>query len=116
AETVVVNTCGFVEAAKKDSIDTLLQAADQKADTEPAADTGSSAGTSTRAVVAVGCMAERYGTELARSLPEADAVLSFDDYPDIGARLRAILAGEAHPSHAPTDRRTLLPITPVDRS
>src|SRR5699024_2559225 len=48
AETVVVNTCGFVEAAKKDSIDTLLQAADQKADTEPAADTGSSAGTSTR--------------------------------------------------------------------
>ena len=37
----------------------------------------------TRAVVAVGCLAERYGKDLATSLPEADAVLGFDDYPDI---------------------------------
>ena len=53
ADTVVVNTCGFVEAAKKDSVDTLLQAADLKQDGR------------TRAVVAVGCLAERYGAELA---------------------------------------------------
>src|SRR5688572_10607794 len=103
AQTVVVNTCGFVEAAKKDSVDTLLEAADLK-------ETGA-----TRSVVAVGCLAERYGKDLAESLPEADAVLGFDDYPDIAARLRGILAGEAHQPHTPQDRRQLLPITPADR-
>ena len=103
AETVVVNTCGFVEAAKKDSVDTLLEAADLK-----------EAGT-TKAVVAVGCMAERYGKELASSLPEADAVLGFDDYPDIADRLRTILAGGHHEAHTPTDRRALLPISPTAR-
>jgi MiaB/RimO family radical SAM methylthiotransferase len=99
----VVNTCGFVETAKKDSVDTLLAAADLK-------ETGG-----TRSVVAVGCLAERYGAELAESMPEADAVLGFDDYPDIAARLRSILAGEAHHAHTPQDRRRLLPISPVAR-
>jgi tRNA A37 methylthiotransferase MiaB len=98
ADVVVVNTCGFVAAAKKDSIDTLLAAAD----------TGAK-------VVAVGCLAERYGTELARSLPEADAVLGFDAYPELGGRLREVLAGRAVPTHQPVDRRTLLPITPASR-
>ena len=55
----------------------------------------------TQAVVAVGCMAERYGNELADSLPEADAVLGFDDYPDIAGRLRSILAGEQHVAACP---------------
>src|SRR5512141_3486758 len=64
ADVAVVNTCGFVEQAKKDSIDTLLQAADVRDD----------ATTRTQAVVAVGCLAERYGEQLAASLPEADAV------------------------------------------
>jgi ribosomal protein S12 methylthiotransferase len=103
AETVVVNTCGFVEAAKKDSVDTLLEASDLKG-----------AGT-TKAVVAVGCLAERYGKDLAESLPEADAVLGFDDYPDIAGRLRSILAGEQHHPHTPQDRRKLLPISPSER-
>jgi len=103
AETVVVNTCGFVEAAKKDSVDTLLAVADLKS------------ASTTKAVVAVGCLAERYGKDLASSLPEADAVLGFDDYPDIAGRLRSILAGEQHQAHTPADRRTLLPISPVDR-
>jgi ribosomal protein S12 methylthiotransferase RimO len=103
AETVVVNTCGFVEAAKKDSVDTLLEASDLK-----------TAGT-TKAVVAVGCLAERYGKDLAESLPEADAVLGFDDYPDIAGRLRSILAGEQHHPHTPQDRRKLLPISPSER-
>ena len=85
ADTVVVNTCGFVEAAKKDSVDTLLEAADLKA--------SAGHGGRAQAVVAVGCLAERYGKDLAESLPEADAVLGFDDYPDIAAKLRAIVAG-----------------------
>ncbi len=103
AQTVVVNTCAFVAAAKKDSVDALLEAAALK-----------DAGT-TQAVVAVGCMAERYGAELAAAMPEADAVLGFDDYPDIAHRLRGLLAGEPHTPHVPSDRRTLLPISPTDR-
>jgi len=104
ADAVVVNTCGFVEQAKKDSVDTLLEAADLKENGR------------TRAVVAVGCLAERYGDQLAESLPEADAVLGFDDYADIGARLRRIVQGEPHIAHAPRDRRLLLPVTPVERT
>ena len=98
ADVVVVNTCGFVDAAKKDSIDTLLAAAD----------TG-------KKVVAVGCLAERYGKELASSLPEADAIVGFDSYSDISAVLDDVVAGRAVEPHAPRDRRTLLPITPVHR-
>ena len=105
ADVVVVNTCGFVEAAKKDSIDTILAQADRK---------GRRGGP--QAVVAVGCMAERYGRELAAELPEADAVLGFDAYPDIADRLRRILDGEHLESHVPQDRRTLLPIAPVERA
>jgi len=103
ADTVVVNTCGFVEAAKKDSVDTLLAASDYKAGR-------------TQAVVAVGCLAERYGEQLAEALPETDAVLGFDDYADISDRLRSILAGNQHVSHAPRDRRKLLPLAPADRA
>jgi ribosomal protein S12 methylthiotransferase len=99
ADAVVVNTCGFVEAAKRDSIDVLLQAHD----------TG-------RKVVAVGCLAERYGATLARDLPEADAVLGFDDYTAIAERLDDVLEGHPHVAHEPRDRRKLLPVTPVQRS
>jgi ribosomal protein S12 methylthiotransferase len=98
ADVVLVNTCGFVEKAKQDSIETLLAAAD----------TGAK-------VVAAGCMAERYGRELAESLPEAQAVLGFDDYTDIAARLDGVLAGERFDAHTPRDRRELLPLTPVQR-
>jgi ribosomal protein S12 methylthiotransferase len=103
ADAVMVNTCGFIEAAKKDSIDTLLAASDLK-------DAGRA-----KAVVAVGCLAERYGHELAAAMPEADAVLGFDDYADIADRLRGILAGERHQAHLPRDRRTLLPLAPAAR-
>lgn len=103
AEVVVVNTCGFIEAAKKDSIDTILAASDLKQEGKA------------RAVVAVGCLAERYGTELATNLPEADAVLGFDQYPDIAATVRRILDGGEAPVHIPSDRRKLLPVTPLDR-
>lgn len=98
ADVVMVNTCGFIEQAKKDSIDTILEASDSGAK-----------------VVAVGCLAERYGRDLADQLPEADAVLGFDDYTAIGERLQALLNGDGHIPHVPRDRRQLLPISPVDR-
>ena len=103
ADVAVVNTCGFIESAKKDSIDALLEAHSLKRD-----------GT-VRAVVAVGCMADRYGAELEAALPEADAILSFDDYRDISNRLRSIMGGEKPKPHIPYDRRTLIPIAPVAR-
>ncbi|MEI5101238.1 30S ribosomal protein S12 methylthiotransferase RimO [Streptomyces sp. PmtG] len=103
ADVAVVNTCGFVEAAKKDSVDALLEANDLKGHGR------------TQAVVAVGCMAERYGKELADALPEADGVLGFDDYADISNRLQVILGGGSVEAHTPRDRRKLLPISPAER-
>jgi ribosomal protein S12 methylthiotransferase len=97
ASVVLVNTCGFIQAAKQESIDELLAAAESGA-----------------RVAAVGCLAERYGSELAGELPEAQ-VLSFDDYDEIGARLDDVLAGHKRPAHVARDRRTLLPISPANR-
>jgi ribosomal protein S12 methylthiotransferase len=97
AAVVLVNTCGFIEAAKQESIAEILD--------------GGSPGAH---VVAAGCLAERYGAQLADALPEAQ-VLSFDDYGDIGARLDAVLTGERWPAHQPRDRRRLLPVSPARR-
>jgi ribosomal protein S12 methylthiotransferase len=97
AAVVLVNTCGFIQAAKQESIDELLTAADSGAK-----------------VAAVGCLAERYGSELAGELPEAQ-VLSFDDYTDIAARMDDVLAGKRRPAHVARDRRRLLPVSPADR-
>ena len=63
AELVVVNTCAFIEAARQESIDTVLALAD-----------GRQAGSR---LVVTGCMAERYGDELADALPEVDLVAPF---------------------------------------
>jgi ribosomal protein S12 methylthiotransferase RimO len=98
ADAVLVNTCGFIESAKKDSVDAILAATDSGAE-----------------VIAVGCMAERYGSELAAALPEA-TVLGFDDYAAIGDRLDDVLTGRPLVPHTPQDRRTLLPISPVQRT
>lgn len=105
ADAVVVNTCGFVASAKKDSIDTMLAAADLK-----------DGNSGPQAVIAVGCLAERYGTELAAELREVDAVLGFDDYPDIAARVRQVLDGDSPAAPTPQDRRLLLPMAPAERS
>ena len=103
ADVAVVNTCGFVEQAKKDSIDALLEAGDLK-------ESGR-----TQKVVAVGCLAERYGATLAEQLPEADAVLGFDSYADMSSHLQSILDGGKVASHVPRDRRNLLPLAPAAR-
>jgi ribosomal protein S12 methylthiotransferase len=97
AAVVLVNTCGFIQAAKQESIDVLLDAA----------------ATGVK-VVAAGCLAERYGSGLGEAMPEAQ-ILGFDDYEDIAARLDAVAAGEHWVAHEPRDRRTLLPLAPADR-
>jgi ribosomal protein S12 methylthiotransferase len=97
ASVVLVNTCGFIQAAKQESIDELLSASE----------TGAK-------VVAVGCLAERYGADLAGELPEAQ-ILSFDDYSDIGSRLDDVVAGRLKQAHTARDRRKLLPISPAAR-
>jgi ribosomal protein S12 methylthiotransferase RimO len=96
-DVVLVNTCGFIQAAKQESIDELLDAAGGGAK-----------------VVAAGCLAERYGSGLAEAMPEAQ-ILSFDDYDDIAARLDSVAAGQRWEAHEPRDRRTLLPLSPADR-
>ncbi|MDQ1482486.1 MAG: ribosomal protein methylthiotransferase, partial [Actinomycetota bacterium] len=103
ADVAVVNTCGFVQQAKKDSIDALLEASDLKGLGR------------TQKVVAVGCLAERYGEQLAAELPEADAVLGFDSYADMSTHLTSILNGKKPQSHVPADRRRLLPLSPASR-
>lgn len=104
ADVAVVNTCGFIEQAKKDSIDAILEANDLREEGR------------TQAVVAVGCLAERYGKDLAAELPEADAVLGFDSYRDMSAHLRAVLDGHPPEAHVPGDRRKLLPLAPLQRA
>ena len=99
-----MNTCGFVEVAKKDSIDAILSVADLKDGSSAPAPWWPSA-------------AWPSATDAARptSCPRPTPVLGFDDYADIGETLRRIVAGEHHEAHAPSDRRKLLPISPVDR-
>jgi ribosomal protein S12 methylthiotransferase len=73
ADVVMVNTCAFIEEARRESIDTILDLALAKR--------------SDARLVVLGCMAQRYQTELAASLPEADAVIGLDRYPELVGRL-----------------------------
>jgi ribosomal protein S12 methylthiotransferase len=69
ADVVMVNTCAFIEAARQESIDTILEAAETKRDDAR--------------LVVMGCMAQRYETELVEALPEADAVIGLDRYSEL---------------------------------
>jgi len=84
ADLVVVNTCAFIDAARQESIDTVLALSDDRADGAR--------------VVVTGCMAERYGDELAAALPEVDAVAGFGR--DFSA-----------PAGGATPRRGLIPVS-----
>ncbi|MDA0328517.1 MAG: 30S ribosomal protein S12 methylthiotransferase RimO [Gemmatimonadetes bacterium] len=76
AEVVIVNTCGFIQAAKEQSIETILEACGMKAD-----------GT-LRAVVAVGCLVQRHGDELKKEIPEVDLFLGLSELPTLVPELR----------------------------
>ncbi|UCC72384.1 MAG: 30S ribosomal protein S12 methylthiotransferase RimO [Gemmatimonadota bacterium] len=86
AEVLLVNTCGFIDAAKQESIDTLLEAARLK-------DTGR-----LRALVAVGCLVERYREELQQAIPEVDLFLGLRDLPELVPKLvmRGLLDRRLH--------------------
>ncbi|MBZ0152881.1 MAG: 30S ribosomal protein S12 methylthiotransferase RimO [Planctomycetes bacterium] len=81
ADVVVVNTCGFIETAKQESIDTILSVARLK-------DEGNLKG-----VIAVGCLAQRYGDELKKGIKELDAVFGLSDYSGVPAVVRRIVNG-----------------------
>lgn len=78
ADILVVNTCGFIQSAAEEAIDTILEMARYK-EKDPE-----------RRLVVTGCLVQRYGAELAASLPEVDCLIGLDDFPDIAR----ILAGQ----------------------
>lgn len=81
ADVAIVNTCGFIEAAKREAIETILETAKHKEN-------------GLRALIVTGCLAERYRDEIRQELPEVDAVLGTGSYEDIAQAVRAVLRGE----------------------
>jgi ribosomal protein S12 methylthiotransferase len=96
ADAVVVNTCAFVEAAKRESIETVLDATALK-------DQGRA-----RTVLVTGCLAERYTEELRAELHEADAIVPFSDY----GRLPQLVGGGPHPQARFIGGATSAPVSP----
>jgi len=86
AEVLIVNTCAFIDSAKQESIDTILEMAGHKRDG------------ACRKLVVTGCLGERYRDELRAQIPEIDVVLGTGEVPDI---VRALGEGTAHPRVAP---------------
>ncbi len=82
ADVIAVNTCGFIESAKKEAIDTLLEMSDYKA---PAG--------RCRFLVACGCLAQRYAAEIRTQLPEVDAVVGTAHYHEIASVIQGLLDG-----------------------
>ncbi|MDR0905974.1 MAG: 30S ribosomal protein S12 methylthiotransferase RimO [Oscillospiraceae bacterium] len=82
SDAVVVNTCAFIGPAKQEAIDTILELAEMKKSGEIAA------------IVAAGCLAERYRDEVAAELPEVDAFVGVGAFGDIVSAVQAALRGE----------------------
>lgn len=88
-DVVIINTCGFIEDAKRESIETILEFAARKE------------GGRLKCIVVTGCLAERYREELAREIPEADVVLGIGKNSEIVSAIRRALAGERVVEFAP---------------
>ena len=82
AELIIVNTCGFIEAAKEESINTILQMAAYKK-------TGSC-----KYLIVTGCLVQRYAEDLFREMPEVDALVGTNVYEDIALVIQKVLTGE----------------------
>ena len=89
ADIAIVNTCGFIQAAKEEAIDTILELGALKASG------------SLKKIVVTGCLAERYKDEVAEQFPEVDAVVGIGDQPEIIRVLNEITAGERVTHFAP---------------
>ncbi len=94
ADVLVVNTCGFIEAAKEESIDTILELAEHKK------------GGAKRKLVVTGCLVQRYSGELAKDIPEIDHLLGSSDFPSLARAL-------GQPSPVATRGKRKLPIIEV---
>ena len=82
AEIIIVNTCGFIESAKQESIDNILDVAELKQWGK------------CRHVIATGCLVERYGKEVMDELPELDGILGVGSLDDIVSACEAVMRGE----------------------
>lgn len=80
ADAIIVNTCGFIDSAKQESINTLLEMAQYKEGR-------------CRLLIATGCLAERYSSEIAEQIPEVDAILGTGDYDKIAEIIRLANSG-----------------------
>lgn len=89
AETVIVNTCGFIDEAKEESIDAILEIVERK-----------KAGDGVRKLLVAGCMVNRYGEELRQEIPEIDGFVSLDQLRDVGDLVS--LGGDAPPPPGPS--------------
>lgn len=89
ADVVLINTCGFIDAAKQESIETILEIAELKK-------TGK-----IKAIAVVGCLVQRYKDELKREIPEIDFFMGFTDLPDLVPSLRSqgLLPAESVTDH-----------------
>jgi ribosomal protein S12 methylthiotransferase len=83
ADAVIINTCGFVEDAKRESLDAIMEACALNEDGGK------------RKVIVTGCLAQRYGAELAEQLPETDLVMGFQSYDQLPSQLRTMMGLEA---------------------
>ena len=95
-DVVIINTCGFIEDAKKESIETILEFCQMKAEGK------------IKVVVVTGCLAERYQKEVALEIPEADVVLGIGCNGEIVKAIKQALAGERVVSFAD---KTLMPLS-----
>ena len=82
AEIIIVNTCGFIESAKEESINTILQMAEYKKSG------------SCKYIIVTGCLSQRYAEELFNELPEADAIAGVEVYDEIGSIIKRVMNGE----------------------
>ena len=86
AEIIVVNTCGFIESAKSESIDAILELANLKKDAK------------CKYLIATGCLVERYREEVMKELPEVDALIGVGSLDKIAEACRAVMRGEKYVS------------------
>ncbi len=84
ADVIVVNTCGFIDKAKEESVNTILEACELKR-----------ASPTPKKVIVTGCLGQRYGDDLRREIPEVDAIVGLGQYDSIGETLRSLVGADA---------------------